>query len=125
MKYRQWSVASPDGALRSDLERAGLPPLLAAVLAARGIRSGGQARQLLSPGEEPLLPPLQMLGMDRAAARVRLALERGERMAVYGDYDVDGITATCLGFAERFSFILAHQSGSLNYWICLRKTREM
>ena len=96
MKYRQWSVASPDGALRSDLERAGLPPLLAAVLAARGIRSGGQARQLLSPGEEPLLPPLQMLGMDRAAARVRLALERGERMAVYGDYDVDGITATCL-----------------------------
>ena len=34
--------------------------------------------------------------MDRASARVRLALERGERIAVYGDYDVDGITATWL-----------------------------
>ena len=34
--------------------------------------------------------------MDRAVDRVRLALERGESIAVYGDYDVDGITATCL-----------------------------
>ena len=96
MKYRQWSVASPDAALRSALEGAGLPPLLASILAARGIQSGDQAQQLLSPGEESLLSPLLMLGMDQAAARVRLALERGEQIAVYGDYDVDGITATCL-----------------------------
>ena len=91
MKYRQWSVASPDAALRSAL-----PPLLASILAARGIHSGDQAQQLLSPGGESLLSPLLMLGMDQAAARVRLALERGEQIAVYGDYDVDGITATCL-----------------------------
>ena len=96
MKYRQWSVASPDAALRSALEGAGLPPLLASILAARGIHSGDQAQQLLSPGGESLLSPLLMLGMDQAAARVRLALERGEQIAVYGDYDVDGITATCL-----------------------------
>lgn len=37
-----------------------------------------------------------MLDMDKAAGRLRLALERDERIAVYGDYDVDGITATCL-----------------------------
>ena len=55
MKYRQWSVASPDAALRSALEGAGLPPLLASILAARGIQSGDQAQQLLSPGEESLL----------------------------------------------------------------------
>ena len=88
MKYRQWSVASPDAALRSALEGAGLPPLLASILAARGIHSGDQAQQLLSPGGESLLSPLLMLGMDQAAARVRLALERGEQIAVYGDYDV-------------------------------------
>ena len=52
MKYRQWSVASPDAALRSALEGAGLPPLLASILAARGIHSGDQAQQLLSPGGE-------------------------------------------------------------------------
>ena len=34
--------------------------------------------------------------MDRAVQRVQLALDRGERIAVYGDYDVDGITSTCL-----------------------------
>ena len=37
-----------------------------------------------------------MRDMDRAVARIRLALARGEKIAVFGDYDVDGITATCL-----------------------------
>ncbi|MEM5781403.1 MAG: DHH family phosphoesterase, partial [Lawsonibacter sp.] len=81
---------------QAKLEEAGLSPLLAAVLSARGIRTFDQARRLLAPEEEPLLDPMGLKDMDRAVDRLRLALERRERIAVYGDYDVDGITSTCL-----------------------------
>ncbi len=96
MKYSRWSVAPFRPEDRAALEGAGLPALLSAVLAARGVSTPEQARRLLDPGREPLLDPLLMKDMDKAARRVRLALERGETVAVYGDYDVDGITATCL-----------------------------
>ena len=96
LKYRQWQLAPPCPEGRRALEEAGLPPLLASLLAARGISSPAQARRLLSPQGEPIPNPLLMRDMDRAAARVRLALERGELIAVYGDYDVDGISSTCL-----------------------------
>ena len=96
MKYKQWQVALPCPAGQQELEEAGLPPLLAGLLAARGIVRPEEARRLLSPGSEPIPDPSLLKDMDRAAQRVRLALERGELIAVYGDYDVDGITATCL-----------------------------
>ena len=96
MKYKQWQVALPCPAGQQVLEEAGLPPLLAGLLAARGIVRPEEARRLLSPGSEPIPDPSLLKDMDRAAQRVRLALERGELIAVYGDYDVDGITATCL-----------------------------
>jgi len=95
MKYEEWRIAPGRPEARGALEALGLPPLLAALLAARGV-SPEQARRLLSPQLEPLEDPLLMRDMDAAAARVRLALERKEMIAVYGDYDVDGITATCL-----------------------------
>ena len=96
MKYKQWQVASPcpDGQLA--LERIGLPPLLAGLLSARGVTRPEDARSLLSPNREPIPSPDLLKDMDRAVRRVRLALDREERIAVYGDYDVDGITATCL-----------------------------
>ena len=83
MKYKRWQVADPCPEGQAVLEAAGLPPLLAGLLAARGVVRPEEARRLLKD-------------MDRAAARVRQALRRGELIAVYGDYDVDGITATCL-----------------------------
>ena len=88
----------PSGSLRARqaLEAAGIPSLLAAILSARGITRPDQAVQLLTPGAEPLVDPMLLRDMDRAAQRVRRALEAGESMAVYGDYDVDGITSTCL-----------------------------
>ncbi len=95
MKYEQWRVAPDRRPEREALENMGLPPLLAALLAARGV-SPGEARRLLSPQSEPLEDPMLMRDMPRAVERIRLALARGERIAVYGDYDVDGITATCL-----------------------------
>ena len=96
MKYERWRLAPPCPEGRRALEEAGLPSLLAGVLSSRGITEAGRARRLLSPEGEPIPDPRLLKDMDRAAARVRLALERGELICVYGDYDVDGITATAL-----------------------------
>lgn len=96
MRYKQWKIAHPSPEGRAQLERAGIPSLLACVLSARGVTEPEQAWKLLTPGEEPLLDPMLPKDMDRAVLRVTRALKRGETIAVYGDYDVDGITATCL-----------------------------
>ena len=96
MKYSKWRVAAPCPEGRQALEDAGLPPLLAAVLSARGIQTAQQAQDLLSPQSEPLLDPMKMKDMPQAVERIALTRRREERIAVYGDYDVDGITATCL-----------------------------
>ena len=96
MKYKHWNVAPPRPQAKRALEEGGLSPLLAALLAARGVAGPEEARRLFHPQEEPVLDPLLMKDMERAAARVRLALACDELVAVYGDYDVDGITSTCL-----------------------------
>lgn len=96
MKYKQWQVAAPHCEDQAVLESTGIPSLLAGILAARGIVQPEQACRLLAPDSEPVLSPTLLKDMDLAAARVKLALARHETIAVYGDYDVDGITSTCL-----------------------------
>ena len=78
------------------MEAAGIPPLAAAVLCARGLDTPEKAAAFLDAGLGQLRDPLLMKDMDKAAARVARALADGETIAVYGDYDVDGITSTCL-----------------------------
>ena len=95
MKKKVWNIP-PVVPIPEELVRAGYPPLLAAVLAARGILTPDAAGAFLDSGPCALGDPMQMVDMDRAVARIRLAAERGERVAVYGDYDVDGITSACL-----------------------------
>ncbi len=96
MKYQQWRRPAGEYPGRAALEEAGIPALPALVLAARGIDTPEKARSFLSCGQERLADPFLLKDMDRAAARIHLALERGETVSVYGDYDVDGITSTCL-----------------------------
>ena len=96
MKYRQWRTAPWDPAALRAMERAGVPPLAAMALCARGLDTPEKARAFLDAGRGRLLDPMGLRDMDRAAARVRRALDGGETIAVYGDYDVDGITATSL-----------------------------
>lgn len=95
MKYGLWDPAEPDVGAVNALVSGGYGPLTAMVLAARGIRNSKEAAQYLDCGGA-LPDPFLLADMDKAAARVQLALDRGERIAVFGDYDVDGITATCL-----------------------------
>ena len=96
MRQKDWNIPFSRPEIPPELTSAGYGPLLAAVLAQRGIRDGEQARALLEGGAELLHDPLLMQGMAVACARIRQAIETGETVAVYGDYDVDGITATCL-----------------------------
>ena len=65
------------------------------VLASRGVENPQQARALLRC-DGPLDDPFLMTDMALAAGRVAVAIENREKIAVFGDYDVDGITATCL-----------------------------
>lgn len=95
MKYGIWNVNEPEAGAVNTLVRSGYAPLAAMVLASRGLRDGIQAGQYLDCNA-PLLDPFLMTDMDLAAGRVGLAMSRGEKIAVFGDYDVDGITATCL-----------------------------
>jgi single-stranded-DNA-specific exonuclease len=93
---RQWVIRDAGPAGRADaLARAlDLPPVVAALLAARGVAAEEEARALLAPSLAQLHDPFLMLGMREAAARVLRAAEGGERILVYGDYDVDGTTGT-------------------------------
>ena len=95
LKYGLWNVQTPDVGAVNALVTGGYAPLTAMVLAARGLASPAQAQRYLAC-HEPLPSPFEMTDMDLAVGRVRLALSRGEKIAVFGDYDVDGITATCL-----------------------------
>jgi single-stranded-DNA-specific exonuclease len=93
----QWQIATPDSRIQQLLAAAtALPLLLCQVLINRGITDGAAARTFLSPSLHDLLDPLLLHGMEPAVQRLLTALRRGETMAIYGDYDVDGITATAL-----------------------------
>ena len=95
---RRWSVARPNPQLEQDLSRAlDVAPLVARVMVANGISSVGEARLFLTPSlERDWADPLCIPGMAEVADRVERAVRTGEAIAVFGDFDVDGITSTCL-----------------------------
>ena len=95
MKYGIWNVRQPDPDGVNKLVAAGYAPLVAMVLASRGLCEPQKAKACLSC-DGPLPDPYRMRDMDLAAGRLALAISQGEKIAVFGDYDVDGITATCL-----------------------------
>ena len=95
MKYGIWNVSQPGVEAVNALVRGGYAPLTAMILACRGMKDEKQAAAYLDCAG-PMPDPFRMTDMDLAAGRVGLAMARGEKIAVFGDYDVDGITATCL-----------------------------
>ena len=95
MKYGIWNVAEPKMEAVNTLVSGGCKPLTAMILASRGIEKKETAEQYLNCSAS-LPDPFLMKDMDLAVGRIGLAIARNERIAVFGDYDVDGITATCL-----------------------------
>ena len=110
MKYGIWKVSQPEAGAVNALVGSGYAPLAAMVLASRGMEDDHQARAYLDCNA-PLLDPFLMTDMDKAAGRVGLAMSRGEKIAVFGDYDVDGITATCL----LTDFLRCHGADAVSY----------
>ena len=96
MKYARWTGGGCGQAAAEGLCAAGYPRLLSQVLSARGVSTVEEAALFLERDRQLAYSPMLMKDMDRAAARISRGLAQGERMAVFGDYDVDGITATVL-----------------------------
>jgi len=86
-------LAAPDDRVRKLTTELGITELTARLLVNRGIDSPDQAAAFLCPQLNQLHDPFLMKDMDRVVDRVLQALQRQERILIYGDYDVDGITA--------------------------------
>lgn len=93
---REWIIAAPQperGRLARD---ARISELLAQVLLNRGVRTAADVRPFLTPSFNELRPPAALPGAVEAARRLAAAARAGRRIVIYGDYDVDGITATTI-----------------------------
>lgn len=94
---RPWRFLPHDpGQVRQLAEELNIPPLVAQVLVARGCRDGDDAAVFLGGKLTDLHAPESLPGVADAAERVLRAVADGRRITVYGDYDVDGVTATAL-----------------------------
>ncbi|BEH09403.1 single-stranded-DNA-specific exonuclease RecJ [Geobacter sulfurreducens subsp. ethanolicus] len=92
-----WTIREPDRDVVARLARdLSVDPLLARLLANRGVTDGIEGRRFLAATLTDLRDPLLLRGMDAAVERLCTALRNGEQVCVYGDYDVDGVTGTAL-----------------------------
>ena len=96
MKFEKWNVSPVSEEAIAQLMDAGYPYLVSSVLASRGIATAAEAAAFLEQDHSLSHSPTLMQDMDRAVARINRALADGEKIAVFGDYDVDGITATVI-----------------------------
>jgi len=94
---KHWELRDTAGVV-PDPVRQGLQvhPLVLCILAARGCATPDEIRQFLTPALSDMLDPFLLKGMETAVARLLAARSARERICVYGDYDVDGITGTAL-----------------------------
>jgi len=96
MRYR-WLVAPSQPILVGELSRRlNISPLLAQCLLNRGLKHAVEIEKFLAPRLKNLADPFLLPGMAPAVERLLVALERGESLVIFGDYDVDGVTSTTL-----------------------------
>jgi single-stranded-DNA-specific exonuclease len=94
---RPWRIHPHDPERIASLQRAaGIPAVVAQLLICRGISDAERARRFLDSRLSDLRDPALMPGCSRAADRIHDAIRRGERIVVYGDYDVDGVSGTAI-----------------------------
>ena len=88
-----WTIHEPNEQLVKQLStELNISTIAAKILIARGCETVDQARPLLTIDTTHYHDPFLMAGMEEAVARIEAALENGEKILVYGDYDADGIT---------------------------------
>ena len=96
MSYTKWNIPQQNTEIPEALVQAGFTPLLAAVLNVRGLRTPEEAQRFLDIDDCLLGDPLMLADMPQAVMRLTRAIAAKEKVAVYGDYDVDGITSSCM-----------------------------
>ncbi len=112
-KSKAWKYPSPQPEKENELIRElGIPKLMAKVLINRGITSITEAKQFLYPSYEHLHAPWQLKGVSAGVQRIIKALDQGEKIAVYGDYDVDGVVSAVL-----LVQVLQHLGGTAEYFL--------
>ena len=104
---RKWTVREPGDPEKVDrlATELGVDRVLAELLVQRGVETFQQARAFFRPSLEDLHDPFLMKDMDKAVERLHEAITKGQKILVYGDYDVDGTTAVALvySFVRRFT----------------------
>jgi len=90
---RRWWLPPPSPDIGRLSQRLGCSPALARVLDGRG---GGRPEELVQSGFDRINPPWEIAGMEEAVERFLQALERGERIFIHGDFDVDGLSGAAL-----------------------------
>jgi single-stranded-DNA-specific exonuclease len=95
-RQRRWNIAPPHPAAADLASRLKTSPLIGQILLNRGLTEPDACQAFLRPVLAQLHPPEQLAGLTRAAERIARAIRDGEKIVIYGDYDVDGITATSI-----------------------------
>ncbi|OYD14063.1 single-stranded-DNA-specific exonuclease RecJ [candidate division WOR-3 bacterium JGI_Cruoil_03_44_89] len=96
--YNKWIIPEPvdDKILDSAVKRLNISPTITAILSRRGHTTEEEIHDFLYPAVENLHDPFLMRDMERAVGRIIRAVKNKERILIYGDYDVDGVTGTSL-----------------------------
>jgi len=94
---KTWQIKQRGGSLQQELARElAIPPIVAQLLINRKIATVEEAEAFLHPSLLKLNDPFLMKGMDQAVSRIKKAIDKKEKILIYGDYDVDGISATAV-----------------------------
>ena len=99
-------------AVEEIAEGLSVPVKMAQILYNRGCRDAASARAFLEQSQEKMHDPFLLRDVREAVARIRQAVEQGERIAIYGDYDVDGVTSVSLLY-----LYLSRQGADVGYYI--------
>ncbi len=95
-RKKQWAIRPPDDRSAELAQSLKVSPVLGQVLINRGITDAQSASAFLRPKLTQLIDPAQMPGIEPAVQRLKLAIANKEKITVYGDYDVDGITGVAI-----------------------------
>ena len=96
MRFWNWEIGSFDRDTAVEFCRSGVNPLVSVFLTSRGVTNIEDARVILGECNAEIYDPFLMADMEKAVARINRAVDNRERIAVYGDYDVDGMTSCVL-----------------------------